>query len=82
MWMSRKKRSGRVLLDHGIDVAAVFHLVADLELRPEAREPRAEHRAQQRFVVGNYRGCQAGTSIEATTPLGAFSSRTRFARPP
>jgi len=74
-----------VLVDHAVHVAAVGHLVADLELGPEAREPRAQHRAQQRLIVRD--DCRnphvyAGTSIEATTPRGTFSSRTRVAREP
>jgi hypothetical protein len=68
--------------------------VDDPELRPEARQARAELGAQEGFVIcydgayatticyyGAY-AIHAGTSIEATTPCGAFSSSTRWAAGP
>jgi hypothetical protein len=73
-----------VLLDHRLDVAAILHLVHDIELGPKARKPRTQLGAKQRLIVGDDGGhaAHAGTSMEATTPRGSRSSITRRADGP
>jgi hypothetical protein len=83
----------RVVVEHAGHVAAVLHLVDDRELGPQALEARAQLSAQQRLVVGDHRAHapgrlrgrerrHRGTSMKATTPWGAFSSKTRRAEAP